>query len=153
MIIITIIIIVILLFIYTMEEPKYYNRARYMPHKNYSDTFIDTYTNEVKLCPNQCPVFNFEKQKCVKGTVTTNVCQGGIFGNVAHYYRCNVFYLCTGGHSLVFTCSTDLCFDDITRTCLPESDNQCACFPASVCYDCCADDDDFEVDGNDNDEV
>lgn len=157
MIIITIVIIVILLFFYNTKKPDYYGDARYIPHKNYTDTFIDTSTNEVKLCPDQCPVFNFEKQKCVKGTVTTDLCRVGVFGNLPHYYRCNTFYLCSGGGNVLkFTCSEGLCFNDITRTCLLESDNQCACFPASVCRDCCADDDDeFKVHGNvnDNDEL
>ncbi|AXU41669.1 ChtB2 [Spodoptera eridania nucleopolyhedrovirus] len=145
LLIITIILIVILLFLYTIQSPKR-KQVRYIPHENYTDTFLDTHTNQIKLCPNKCPVFNFEKQKCVKGTVTTNVCKVGVFGNVPHYYRCNAFYLCSGGVATRYTCSINLCFNETSRTCVHNTTNQCACITeAPVCSDCCDDEGNNEL--------
>ncbi|QNV47810.1 ac150-like protein [Alphabaculovirus altersperidaniae] len=139
-IIITMIIIAILSFIYFIKLPKH--QVRYIPHNNYTDTFFDTYTHQVKLCPNECPVFNVEKQKCVKGTVTTNICENFGIGYVAHYYRCNNFYICPGNINL--KCSENFCFSNILARCVEQETNQCACFPASICTDCCADEQDGE---------
>lgn len=148
-IIIIIIIIIIVLFFSLKHSPK--EKFRYIPHKNFTDTFIDTHTDEVKLCPRECPVFNFKKQKCVKGTVETNICKPGDFGNRPHHYRCNVFYFCINGDSVPLNCSTDTCFNNVYERCVLTSENKCTCLPSSVCSDCCEYDDDEGGDIN-NDE-
>ncbi|QEI03524.1 hypothetical protein [Spodoptera cosmioides nucleopolyhedrovirus] len=153
MIIITIIIIVILLFLfYTRRRPGRYTTVRYLPNEMYSDTFFDTYTSEVKLCPNKCPVFNFQKQKCVKGSITSNICTTAVIGNQPHHYKCDAFFFCLNGQSSYMTCAVGLCYNNDTRLCSIATDNHCNCLPASVCSDCCADDDDddVEADGNDS---
>ncbi|XP_022816848.1 mucin-5AC-like [Spodoptera litura] len=60
------------------------------------------------------------------GTTTeAPICASDMFGNVPHPDRCEIFYLCSGGNALLFTCSEGLEFDRETRVCVPFGEGKC----------------------------
>lgn len=55
--------------------------------------------------------------KSSEGTTAPPICPPGVFGNVPHPDKCNVFYMCMGGPPMELSCADGLEFDPVQAVC------------------------------------
>ena len=102
---------------------------RFMPNALYNDSFYDCELKKFGICPDECAVFDYDKQKCVRGTRNTSICSKyNLFGNVPHFLDCSRFFMCASTTGLPFTCSQGLCFDIFSSNCVTRENCNHICF-------------------------
>ncbi|QEI03635.1 hypothetical protein [Rachiplusia nu nucleopolyhedrovirus] len=114
--------------------------VKFVKHNYLKDVFINNETQEVGVCPSQCPVFSYRTQSCINQNLPNDIanfppCNSQVVNYIAHPYRSDIFFLCAHNRAHMLMCAENYCFNSETINCEPcNSDNKLDNFCTNCCY-------------------